>query len=70
MQAGLTVGSILFGIAAGGFGLWAAVKSVRDSQDDFISDLRKQSRIAAIAAACAATSSVLLAVQYFLGTGH
>jgi hypothetical protein len=33
--------------------------------DQFIADLKKQGRRASIAAACAAASSVLLAIEYF-----
>jgi hypothetical protein len=35
--------SIAFGVAAGVLGIWAATTEIRDSQDDFIADLKMQS---------------------------
>ena len=57
--------SIVFGVAASFFGIWAALSGVRDSQDDFIADLKKQGRRAGIAAMCAAASSIILALDFF-----
>jgi hypothetical protein len=57
--------SIVFGVAASLFGIWAALSEVRDSQDDFIADLKKQGRRAGIAAMCAAASSIILALDFF-----
>jgi hypothetical protein len=57
--------SISFGVAAGVLGIWAATTKIRDSQDDFIADLKTQGRRASFAAICAAASSVLVAIDYF-----
>lgn len=56
MHNTLTMLSIVFGVAASLFGIWAALSEVRDSQDDFIADLKTQGRRAGIAAMCAAIS--------------
>jgi hypothetical protein len=34
--------SIVFGVAASLFGIWAALSEVRDSQDDFIADQKNK----------------------------
>lgn len=66
MHDKLTLLAILFGVIASGFGVAAAVTVIRNSQDDFIADLKKQGRRASIAAIFAALSSVLIAVDYFV----
>ena len=59
--------SILFGFAGGAIGLWTALAvTVEDNAENFIATLQRQGRLAAVAGACAAISSVLLAIQYFL----
>ncbi len=57
--------SIAFGVAAGVLGIWAATTEIRDSQDDFIADLKMQGRRASYAAIAAAASSLLVAIDYF-----
>jgi hypothetical protein len=65
MHDTLTLLSILFGVIASGYGVRAAMTKIRNSQDDFIDDLKKQGRRASIAAVFAALSSVLIAVDHF-----
>jgi hypothetical protein len=62
----LALFSIGFGIVAGLLGLWAAMTEIRNSQDDFIDDLKNQGRRASYAAVCAAASSILVAIDYFM----
>ena len=65
MHDTLTLLSILFGVIASGYGARAAMTEIRNSQDDFVDDLKKQGRRASIAAVFAALSSILIAVDHF-----
>jgi hypothetical protein len=58
--------SISVSLLAAFLGVRAATVKVRDNQDAFISDLQRQGRWTACAAAAAAISTVLQAVQQFL----
>ena len=55
----------MLGVVAGILGIWAAMTEVRDNQDAFIGDLKKQGKRASWAAIFAAASSVVLAIEYF-----
>jgi hypothetical protein len=61
----LATASIIISLLAAVFGIRAATVKVRDNQDEFISDLQRQGRWAGVAAAAAAISTVLQAVQHF-----
>jgi hypothetical protein len=64
MHDKLTLLAIMLGVIAGTLGVWAATE-VRDNQDAFIADLKKQGKRASVAAIFAAASSVVLAIEYF-----
>jgi len=66
MHDKLTLLSIVFGVIASIYGVRAAMTKIRNSQDDFIDDLRRQGQRASIAAIFAAGSSVLIAVDWFV----
>ncbi len=65
MHDKLTLLAIVLGLVAGGLGIWAAMTEIRDNQDAFIADLKKQGRRASWAAIFAAASSVVLAIEFF-----
>ncbi len=62
----LATAVIIIGFIAVGCGLWAASIGIRNSQDDFISDLHRQGLWASLAAIAAAVAAVLQAIQYFM----
>lgn len=65
MQYTLALLAMIMGIVAAGLGIRAATVHVRNSQDDFITDLHRQSKWASFAAVAAGISSGLQAVVYF-----
>ena len=62
----LTMLSIIFAVIGGLFGIWGAATEIRDSQDDFIADLKKQGQRNSIAAVLIALSAVALAIEYLM----
>ena len=56
--------SMAFGLGAALHGIAAALTKIHNNPDKLISDLRRQSRRAGIAAGCAALSSILLSIQF------
>lgn len=63
MKEALPYLSILSSFAAAGLGIRAATVVVRNSQDDFISDISRQGRWASWAAVAAGISVILQAVD-------
>jgi hypothetical protein len=62
----LSTAAIVMSLVAAGFGIMAATIVIREIQDEFIHDLRKQGQWAALAAMGAAVSVGLQAAQQLL----
>jgi phage terminase large subunit-like protein len=64
MHDKLTLLAIVLGVIASILGVRAAMTEIRDNQDAFIADLKKQGRRTSLAAISAAASSLVLAIDF------